>query len=85
MNEILKQILSKLDTFEVGQQKLETEIVTIQKDTVLIPLSKQAAFESNQDNQKIKEIQETLRRHEVILGVLSTRSIEQEARLKQIV
>lgn len=66
----------------------EAEIVTIQKDTALIPLIQQLALEVNKDvlknNEVIRQVQDTLERHEAILTVVARRSIDHEATLELI-
>ncbi|GAC41978.1 hypothetical protein [Paenibacillus popilliae] len=89
MEQILQQILNKLDKLEAGQQKLEAEITSIKKDTELIPLIQQAVSEVNNEvaatSETIQRMDESLKAHEVTLDLLSRRSIDQEAALRKII
>ncbi|GAC42770.1 hypothetical protein [Paenibacillus popilliae] len=86
-NELLHQILSELRELKAGQQKLEAEqkkmnerLDSIEKDTALIPMIKQATLETNETVRRVELSQE---RQEGIIEVLSVRSIEQEAAIKR--
>ncbi len=69
MEEVLKQILDKLDSIETKVDRIETKL-----DATFEQVAKSA--------EQINDLVERQERHERILEVLSLRSIEQESYIK---
>lgn len=91
-NEILKEILGKLDLLTKAQQEMKQEQQEMKfEQQEMKREQKEMKFEQQQIKQAVMETNESVKRLESIqnsqhriIELLSTRSIEQEAEIKRI-